>query len=212
MSHEVIIFGAGGMAREVYEWSFRNGDKSSIGDVVGYSSDLGVTPEFEAFTGLSFIDIKAAMASYPGVRVLLCIGDPITRKRVAKTIIEIGAELHTFIHPSALVAESAQIGAGTVVYPFVVVSSNARVGQGCVINSYTGVGHDVTMGDFCVVSAQVDLTGSVQLGEGVFIGSGARVLPKKKIGAYSKIGAGVTVIRSLVAHSVVLPEPNKRMR
>jgi sugar O-acyltransferase (sialic acid O-acetyltransferase NeuD family) len=212
MSHDVIIYGAGGMAREVYEWSLCIGDTSSIGNVVGYSSDLGVTPEFEALTGLSFIDIQAALARYPDLRVLMCIGEPAARKRLAQKIINIGAKLHNFIHPSALVAKSAQIGAGTLIYPFVVVSSNARIGENCVINSYTGVGHDVEMDDHCVVSAQVDLTGFVKLGEGVFIGSGARILPKKKIGAYSKISAGATVIRSLGAHSVVLPKPTKTVK
>lgn len=209
MRHDVIIYGAGGMAREVYEWSFCNGAASSIGNVVGYVSDLGVTPNFETHTGLSFIDLRAALAHYPNLRVLLCIGEPVGRRLVAQKIINLGVKLHTFVHPSALVANSAQIGAGTVIYPFVVVSSNARIGEGCVVNSYTGVGHDVEIGDYCIVSAQVDLTGYVKLGEGVFIGSGARVVPKKKIGAYSKVSAGVTVIRSLKAHSVVLPKPTK---
>jgi sugar O-acyltransferase (sialic acid O-acetyltransferase NeuD family) len=209
MGHDVIIYGAGGMAQEIYEWSFCNGDTSSIGNVVGYVSDLGVTPNFEAHTGLCFIDLRVAMVQYPNLRVLLCIGEPVARKLVAHKVINLGAKLHTFVHPSAFVAKSAQIGAGTVVYPFVVVSSNASIGEGCVINSYTGVGHDVEMGDYCVVSAQVDLTGHVKLGQGVFIGSGARVVPRKKIGDYSKVSAGVTVIRSLKAHSVVLPNPTK---
>jgi sugar O-acyltransferase (sialic acid O-acetyltransferase NeuD family) len=208
MQTEVIIYGAGGMSQEVYELSFSNGEMSSIGNVVGYFSDLGINPSFEKQTGLSFIDLQAAVSRYSNLRVLLCIGNPTDRKQLAKKIIGLGAKLHTFVHPSALVAKSAQIGTGSVIYPFVVVSSNAQVGECCIINSYTGIGHDVEMGDYCTVSAQVDLTGFVKLGDGVFIGSGARVVPKKKIGDHSKVSAGVTVIHSLAAHSFVLPIPN----
>ena len=209
MDHDVIIYGVGGMAREVYELSFCGGDTSCIGNMVGYFSDLGVAPDFEAQTGLSFIDLPVAMARYPSLHVLLCIGDPVARKSVAQKINDLGAKLHTFVHPSAVVARSAQIGAGTVVYPFAMVSCNVKISEGCVINCYTALGHDVEIGSFCTISAQVDLTGHVKLGEGVFIGSGARVVPKKKIGAYSKISAGITVIRSLKAHSVVLPKPTR---
>lgn len=209
MNFDVIIYGAGGMAREVYEWSFCNGDKSSIGNIVGYFSDDGSNSNFEKVTGLSFLQLDRVANQYSNLRVLLCIGDPSSRNLVAQKISNLGLKMLTFVHPTAVVAKSAQIGEGTVIYPFVVVSSNASIGAGCVINSYSGVGHDVEIGKFSVVSAQVDLTGYVKLGDEVFIGSGARVLPKKKIGSLSKISAGITVIRSLDANSLVLPKPTK---
>jgi len=209
MSHDVIIYGAGGMAREVYEWSFNNGPISGIGNVRGYFSDSGPEPHFEAATGLAFVDLKDAIATFPDLRVLLCVGEPAARQEIAQRIAQQGGKLHTYIHPTAVVAKSAQIGPGCVIYPFVVVSSNTKLGQCVAINSYTGVGHDVEVGDYCVISAQVDLTGHVKLGPGVFIGSGARIVPKKKIGAHSKIGAGVTVIKSLAANSIIYPEANK---
>jgi sugar O-acyltransferase (sialic acid O-acetyltransferase NeuD family) len=212
MSHNVIIYGAGGMAREVYEWSFCNGKTSTIGNVVGYTSDSGSNPDFELDTSLPYLDLHTATARYPNLHVLICIGDPAGRKTVAQELRSLNLKLHTYVHPSVLVAHSAKIGEGTVIYPFVVVSSKARIGECCVINSYTGVGHDVEMGDYCTLSAQVDLTGFVKLGEGVFMGSGTRVVPKKKIGAYSKISAGLTVIRSLRDHSVVMPKPTEAGR
>jgi sugar O-acyltransferase (sialic acid O-acetyltransferase NeuD family) len=212
MIHNVIIFGSGGMAQEVFEWSFFNGKLSSIGNVVGYCNDQGVNVSFESRTGLSFIDLETASSRFPNLMVLLCIGDPVGRKLVAEKIKFFGIELLTFVHPSAVVAKSAQIGVGSIIYPFVVVSSNVRIGKCCIVNSFSGVGHDVETGDYCTLSAQVDLTGFVNLGEGVFIGSGARVLPKKKIGDYSKIGAGITVIRSLGVNSIVLPKPTEVLK
>lgn len=209
MSSDVILFGAGSMVQEVYELSFCNGDISSIGNVIGYASDLGKDPDFEARTGLSYIDLLAYAEHNHNCRVLLCIGDPVVRKLIAVKLIESGVRLQTFVHPAAIIAKSAKIGAGVIIYPFVVVSSRAQVGDGCIINSYTGVGHDVEVGDYCTLSAQVDLTGSVKLGECVFMGSGSRVVPKKKIGAYSKISAGITVIRTLSANSLVFPHPTK---
>jgi sugar O-acyltransferase (sialic acid O-acetyltransferase NeuD family) len=206
MSESVIIYGAGGMAHEVYEWSFCNGDSSSIGRVVAYTTDSGLDRDFESSTRLPFIELGKALETYPDLHALVCIGDPTGRKVVTERLLSQGIKLKTFIHPTVLLAKSARVGAGSVIYPFAVISSNARLGQSCIVNSYSGVGHDVEIGDYCTISAQVDLTGFVKLGEGVFVGSGARVVPKKKIGAYSKISAGTTVIRSLSDHSIVLPK------
>lgn len=209
MKHDVIIYGAGGMASEVYEFSFCNGDRSSIGNVIGYFADCGSNRDFERVTGLAFVELTSALTRFPELRVLICIGDVQARKTLAQRVLDLGAKLKTFIHPTAIIAKSSYVGEGSVIYPFVVVSSNARVGQCCAINSYTGVGHDVEVGDFCVISAQVDLTGYVKLGESVFIGSGARILPHKKIGSHSKISAGVTVIRSMPPNSILYPKANE---
>jgi sugar O-acyltransferase (sialic acid O-acetyltransferase NeuD family) len=209
MNHDVIIYGAGGMAQEIYEWSFNNGPISSIGNVRGYFSDFGPDSHFEIVTGLAFVDLKDAIATFSDLHILLCVGEPEARRETAQRIAQQGGKLHTYIHPTAIVAKSAQIGPGCVIYPFAVVSCNTKLGQCVAINSYTGIGHDVEVGDYCVISAQVDLTGHVKLGQAVFIGSGARIVPKKKIGAHSKIGAGVTVIKSLAAKSIIYPKANK---
>jgi len=209
MNNNVIIFGSGGMAQEVYEWSFFKSDITSIGNVVGYCNDQGPSSGFESQTGLSYVDLQTASYRYPNLMALLCIGDSAGRKLVAEKIKKLGIRLHTFVHSSAVVAKSAKIGYGSILYPFTVVSSNVRIGECCIVNSYSGVGHNVEIGDYCTLSAQVDLTGFVKLADGVFVGSGARVMPKKKIGAHSKIGAGTTIIRSLGDHSIVLPKPNE---
>lgn len=209
MTHNIIIYGGSGMATEVYELSLKNGGESSIGNVVGYYTDNGPSRDFEKTTDLSFLDIKKANNEHHNLNVLICAGEPRARQKMAEFVIKLGMSLYTYIHSTAIIANSAIIGSGCVIYPFVVVSSNTRIGEAVTINSYTGIGHDVAVGNYSVISAQVDLTGHVKVGSGVFIGSGARILPGKKIGDNSKIGAGITVIRSVGNNSVIYPTANR---
>ena len=74
------------------------------------------------------------------------------------------------IHPSAIVDEGAQIGAGSRVWHFVHVCSGAKIGQGVSLGQNVFVGNQVTIGDRCKVQNNVSVYDNVVLEEGVFCG------------------------------------------
>jgi UDP-2-acetamido-3-amino-2,3-dideoxy-glucuronate N-acetyltransferase len=76
----------------------------------------------------------------------------------------------TIIHPSAIVDEGAQIGAGTRVWHFVHVCSGAKIGKGVSLGQNVFVGNQVTIGDRCKVQNNVSVYDNVTLEEGVFCG------------------------------------------
>lgn len=74
------------------------------------------------------------------------------------------------IHPSAIVDEGAQIGAGSRVWHFVHVCAGARIGQGVSLGQNVFVGNQVTIGDRCKIQNNVSVYDGVTLDEGVFCG------------------------------------------
>ena len=74
------------------------------------------------------------------------------------------------IHPSAIVDEGAQIGAGSRVWHFVHVCGGARIGQGVSLGQNVFVGNRVVIGDRCKIQNNVSVYDNVTLEEGVFCG------------------------------------------
>ncbi|GAB3041567.1 acyltransferase [Parafrigoribacterium mesophilum] len=74
------------------------------------------------------------------------------------------------IHPTADVAGSASIGAGSKVWQYSHVREDARIGQNCVIGRGVYVGPAVQLGDNCKVQNYALLYEPAQLGDGVFVG------------------------------------------
>lgn len=78
-----------------------------------------------------------------------------------------------YIHPSALVAPSAQIGEGTKIWMNAQVREDARIGRECIIGKDAYIDFQVTVGDRCKIQNGALIYHAADLAEGVFIGPGA---------------------------------------
>ena len=74
------------------------------------------------------------------------------------------------IHPSAIVDDGAQIGAGSRVWHFAHVCAGAQIGAGVSLGQNVFVGNKVVIGDRCKVQNNVSVYDNVTLEEGVFCG------------------------------------------
>ena len=86
----------------------------------------------------------------------------------------------TFIHPTAVVSDRAQIGDGTKIWMNVQIRENVRVGQNCIIGRNAYIDDGVTLGDNCKVQNNALLYRGVTLEDGVFIGPGV-ILTNDKV-------------------------------
>jgi UDP-3-O-[3-hydroxymyristoyl] glucosamine N-acyltransferase len=112
--------------------------------------------------------------------------------------------LETGIHPSAVVAPSAQIAAGASIGPHCVIEEGARVGPGTRLGPACIVGANSVIGKDCLLHARVTLYHNVSVGDRAILHSGC-VLgadgfgfapdPGQAPGAWAKIAqiGGVTV-------------------
>jgi len=144
-------------------------------------------------------------------RFLLAIGDLEVRQRVTDALAEKGAQFVSFVHPTAVIAANAKIGAGTVIYPQAVVSHNAVLGDHVHLSLFASVGHDAHVGNNCYLSPYAALAGESRIGAGVLLGSHATVGPGVHVGANSKVCANTCVLRSVPDDSFVMGVPGARV-
>jgi UDP-3-O-[3-hydroxymyristoyl] glucosamine N-acyltransferase len=77
------------------------------------------------------------------------------------------------IHPTAIVADTAQLGQDISIGPYCVVEPDARVGDGTILVAFCYVGHEVTIGDHCKLFPNVSIRERTRLGNRVTIHNGA---------------------------------------
>ena len=81
-----------------------------------------------------------------------------------------GSASATFIHQSAHVDPSAEIGAGSKVWINVQIREHASIGCDCIISKDVYIDHHVDIGDRCKVQNSVSIYHGVTLGNDVFVG------------------------------------------
>jgi acetyltransferase-like isoleucine patch superfamily enzyme len=77
------------------------------------------------------------------------------------------------IHPTALVEEGVEIGAGTAIWDHVHIRGPARIGRNCIVGGKTYIAYGVEVGDLVKVNANVYICYGVTIERGVMIGAGA---------------------------------------
>lgn len=206
-----IIVGAGGFGRELINWAEDCRQAGLLPPLGGLIDD---NPQ--ALAGFRYgVGILGPLSDFTpaaGDRLLMAIGAPASKERVAHQLVARGGRFVSLIHPTAIVARSARIGEGTILCPLSLVSADAELGRLCAVNTMTSIGHDVHVGDYSTLSAHIDLTGAVSVARSVMIGSGARILPGVRIGERATVGAGAVVYRNVAQGRSVFAAPAKTLR
>ncbi len=76
----------------------------------------------------------------------------------------------TRVHPTSVVADTAQIGDGTQIWLHCQVREKARIGTGCVIGKSVYVDADVVIGNSVKIQNYASIFTGVTIEDGVFIG------------------------------------------
>jgi len=130
---------------------------------------------------------------------VMAIGDNATRVRIGRQlIIGLGQKPMTISHPSASVADDAEVRDG------VVICAQAHIGPGSVIQDHviinTGavVEHDCHVGTGSHIAGGAVLCGGVRVGHECLIGANATILPGVKLGDRVIVGAGSVITQGCV--------------
>jgi sugar O-acyltransferase (sialic acid O-acetyltransferase NeuD family) len=115
------------------------------------------------------------------------------------------------IDPSAVVARTAALDAGTIVNALAVIGANARLGRHVHVNRTASIGHDVTVHAYATLGPACVLAAWVSVGTGAFVGAGAVVAPRVKIGDNAVVGAGAVVLKDVLPRAVVVGNPAELM-
>jgi sugar O-acyltransferase (sialic acid O-acetyltransferase NeuD family) len=206
----IVIVGAGGFGREVLQWA-RDAWPSQASLIAGFlSDDLGRLERYSAGVGIlsKVVDYRPEAGDY----LLLAIGVPYSRRRVAECLKSRGSSFVTLVHPDARVASTATIGEGSIICPYAIVSDSAAIGRCVLVNYHASFGHDAVAGDYAVLSPYASLGGGARIEDEVFLGLHASVGPGKLIGIRSKVSANSCALVSAPSDSLVFGVPGRIVR
>lgn len=202
----VIIVGAGGFGREVFNWAKDHPDCGKVWEITGFLDD---NPQ--ALEGFNYeVPILGPVSDHQPAadELFLCaIGTPTIKRAVCQQLLDRGGVFLTLVHPSVIIGRNVQLGRGVILCPGVVLTCDIRVGDFAMINCLSSAGHDAWIGNWATISAHCDMTGRTELGEMAFMGSGSCILPGKKVGPRALVGVGSVVLGNVRADSKVFGNP-----
>ncbi len=208
---DVVIWGASGHALVVADVIRCRG----IHRIAGFIDD-GRPHRGDALHGASLVlggREQLAPLFAAGVRLaFIAVGDSAARLRLADVVEAAGFTLIKAIHPQAVVAASASIGAGTLVVAGAIINPEARIGRNVIVNTGATIDHECEIGDGVHIGPGAHLGGGVFVGRGTWVGIGASVAERIRIGANSIVGAGAAVVRDIPEGVVAYGVPARVMR
>lgn len=169
---------------------------ADIAKLCGYTEIvfLDNNPELKESSGYLLLGPDTMAAELEG-EIFVAVGNSEIRQRLMDR--DAGRIFPTLIHPSAVIAEDAAIGNGSVVMAGTVINPGTQIGKGCIVNTSSSIDHDCVVGDYCHVSVESHLSGTVILGNHVWIGTGATVSNNVNICSDVIIGVGAVVINDV---------------
>lgn len=201
----ILLVGAGGFGRELLHWA-RSAWPDEAHRIAGFlSADADILAGHAC--PLPVIADPATFEPRPNDGLLLAIGIPGVRRRVAESLVARGATFLTLIHPTATVAPTASIGTGSIVCPGAVISDAARLGRFALVNYLASLAHDAAAGDFAVLSPYATLGGGATVGDDAFLGLHASVGPGIAVGSRSKVAANSCALADVPPGSLALGVP-----
>lgn len=186
MKNQLIIIGASGHGKVV----------ADIAKKIGYTSIkfLDDDTNKKKCDKYNVVGSMRDIIDYKECDFIVAIGNNLIRKMIQEKLSEIGVNIVTLIHPSAVLAENVKIGEGTIIAAGVVINTSSWIGKGCIINTGATIDHDNVIADYVHVSVGSHLAGTVKVDAGVMIGAGTTIINNISICKECVIGAGAVVI------------------
>lgn len=207
MKH-LIIIGAGGMGRCIYNIAIQS---------QGYKTDFDVKGFLEFNK-----DSLNGYSGYPPILtdddhyeiceddVFVCsIGDVKKRKLIHEKFASKGANFYTLIHDTAFIGLNTKLGAGTVVDEGVHIDPDVTIGSNCMIQAKAIIGHDCIIGNDVRVDSFCSLVGGTIVKDCAAIYTHAMINHRVTIGEGATVGACSFVIKNVKPDTTVFGVPAK---
>jgi sugar O-acyltransferase (sialic acid O-acetyltransferase NeuD family) len=209
----LVIFGAGGLGREVLVLLRQLNEAGAHWDVRGFYDDQ--PPAAPTVAGLPYLGTSADLNATPEpLAVAIAVGSGRSRAAVVARLTSEQLSFPALVHPAVgLTAyQRISLGEGCIVQQGCILTCDIVLGRFVLLNLGCTVGHDAVLEDFCSLMPHVNIGGAAQLGTGTYLGTNATVIHAVRVGAGATIGAGAVVVRSLPAGITAVGVPAREVR
>ncbi len=207
---DIVIFGAGGLGREVLLLIHQINQVMPTWNILGFYDDNPTTPQvINQYSYLGTLTNLNAVSK--PLQVAVAIGNPAIKAKIISSLTSEFLQYPVLLHPSVEEKDFKfnKIGEGTIICQGNILTTNIKIGKHVLLNLGCTIGHDAIIGDFCSLMPRVNLAGHADISKGVYLGTNATVLQNIKVGKNSIVGAGAVVIKDIPDNCTAVGLPAK---
>jgi len=212
---DLVLVGSGGGAAEVVSYLI---DLRNCGQEVGRIAGFLAPFEKEFWIQHSKYEFEAGFLGNPETfsytkdfAYIITFSNPSAKRSLLERLLPLDLDFPSVIHPSAIIAASARIGAGNVIGPHCVIGPACSLGDFNMLTAYSFISHDCKVGSYNFFSSS-GMSGGVQIGDANFFGIRATLLPEVRIGSNNVIQAGMIVDKDVGNHETVFYKYKERIQ
>ncbi len=210
---KIVIYGAGGLGREVAQLIENINKEKPVYEIVGFVSEGDNFYEGQLINNYPWLGDESWLYKHKDdVVCTVAIGNAGAKAKIQKRLLENGIKIETLIAPDAMIGTNTIIGTGCIICIKTAVSVNCEIGDGVLLNGNIMIGHDTRIGDYTTIMTSTDIGGYCEIGSEVNIGGHVFIVPHRKIGSNATIAAGSIVFTNVKKGTTVLGNPAKRMK
>ena len=201
---DLIIVGAGGMARKVFVTLRRLNEKEPKWNIIGCIDD-----NEHALDGVRFdLGIIGRISDWQPTEnqvFVMGISDPKLKHKISDMLVARGAKFETIVSPDVLLGDYVEIGEGSVILTPYNVDSGVRIGKFVTLLGST-IALDGVIGDYSTTAGFANLTNAV-IGKEVYVGSHVVLVENTHVGDGAFISVGSIVLKDVKPHEQVFGYP-----
>ncbi|WP_411169815.1 acetyltransferase [Clostridium sp. MB05] len=208
---DVIIFGCGDLAKQVYY--YLNNDEEF--NVACFTVNEKYIKD-KCLLGKDIIPFEDIESKFPvnKYKFITAIGysNMRIRNKIYNDILAKGYDFINYIHESAIINKPIQLGKNNLILSNVVIEPNVKIGNNNIVYSNTVIGHDSILGENNIISIGNNIAGFTKIKKGCFIGIGSTIINNLTIEDESLIGAGSLIIKNTERLGVYIGVPAKKIK
>lgn len=207
---DLIIIGAGGMGRTIYDMARENEGYNKEFNIKGFIDD-----NIHSLDGFkNYPPVVGTIREYQVHEndIFVCSIGGESRRKCMESIINRGGEFMTMIHPSSRMGTNVHMGKGCYVGANTIIAADAFIDDYNFIQSHTIIGHDVKMGKWNRIDSFVFVVGGVEIGQGCMIHTRAMLNHEVHVGDGAHVGACSMVINNVEPGTTVFGTPARRIK
>ena len=198
------IYGYGGHGLEVEELARVINLKRNRWDKIIFIDDTPCKIDDEKIFSFETIIDKYLTSE---IEFMVGVGEPIIREKIFTKIKGKGYRLATLIHPSAFIAENAEIKEGTMISANAFISVKVHLYENVLIQPMAAVHHECKVGKHSVIGTSASMGGNSSIGDNSFMGLNSSLKQGVTVGNGSVVGMGAVVIKNVADKTTVAGNP-----
>ena len=198
------IYGYGGHGLEVEELARVINLKRNRWDKIIFIDDTPCKIDDEKIFSFETIIDKYLTSE---IEFMVGVGEPIIREKIFTKIKEKGYRLATLIHPSAFIAENAEIKEGTMISANAFISVKVHLYENVLIQPMVAIHHECKVGKHSVIGTSASMGGNSSIGDNSFMGLNSSLKQGVTVGNGSVVGMGAVVIKKVADKTTVAGNP-----